>query len=657
MRPVGFGGRERDSTRLRLGLIGLVVAGLFVAMFVRLWYLQVLDSPRFQSAAVSNGVRNVYDPAPRGRIVDRSGRVLVDDSVTQAITLSRDTAKAHPEVVARLAVLLGMTPAQIQLRLSDPKYSQFKPVPVKTNVTNDVAIYLKEHQSDFPGVDAQSLPDVSYPNGSTAAQVVGYIAPINSAQLAARKDQGYQPGDLVGQSGVEESAEPWLRGQPGNTRLLVNAAGQVYGTLSQTPPVAGHDVQTSIDLGLQKELDSALAQEVGSLGGVHTAAAVVLDPRDGSVLAMSSLPSYDPSIWVGGISSAAYANLQNPAGNFPLVNRAIAGLYTPGSSFKMLTASAGLDTGIISPDYTYTDNGSYSIPGCSSGACTLASEGLGSVNVTRALAGSDDAFFYNLGALFWNQRAKYGLSPIQDMAASYGVGVPSGVDLPGESVSRVDSPQVRQRLHAANPKAFPNGGWYIGDNVEMAFGQGGTVVTPLQLLNAYASFANGGTVYQPRVAADALDQSGRPVKTFSPVAARHVNLPPSTRDPMLAGLKGVTKPGGTAGGTFAGFPFNVMDVAGKTGTADHIGEKPTSVFMSFAPADNAQYAIGVIIDQGGFGAQAAAPVARAVYEYLLANPVKPLASPVPGPSATLPPLPPLVPVNASEGAGAGNGTR
>jgi penicillin-binding protein 2 len=277
--------------------------------------------------------------------------------------------------------------------------------------------------------------------------------------------------------------------------------------------------------------------------------------------------------------------------------------------------------------------------------------------VTRALAGSDDAYFYNLGLLFWNQRAKYGLSPIQDMANTYGVGVPSGIDLPGESNSRVDSPQVRQRLHAANPKAFPNGTWYVGDNVEMAFGQGGTVVTPLQLLNAYASFGNGGTVYQPRVAADALDQSGRPVRNFAPVASRHVNLPPSTRDPMLAGLKGVTKEGGTAGGTFTGFPFNIMDVAGKTGTADHIGEKPTSVFMSFAPADNPQYAIGVIIDQGGFGAAAAAPVARAAYEYLLANPVRPLANPVPGPSAALPPLPAVIPVNAAEGSGGGNGTR
>jgi penicillin-binding protein 2 len=657
MKPVGFGGRQRDSTRLRLGLVGLVVAGLFVAMFVRLWYLQVLDSPRFQSAAVSNGVRAVYDPAPRGRIVDRYGRVLVDDSVTQAITLSRDTSKIHPEVVARLAVLLGMTTAQIQQRLNDPKYSQFKPVPVKTNVTNDVAIYLKEHQSDFPGVDAESLPDRSYPYGTTAAQVAGYIAPISSSELAAAKNQGYQPGDLVGQAGVEASAEQWLRGQPGTTRLLVNASGQVFGTLSSTPPVPGHDVQLSVDLGLQRQLDSALAQEIGSLGGTHTGAAVVLDPRDGSVLAMSSFPSYDPSVWIGGISSAAYANLQNPAGNFPLINRAIGGLYTPGSSFKMLTATAALDTGIISPDTVYNDGGSYTIPGCTSGACTLASEGLGPVNVTRALAGSDDAYFYNLGDVFWNQRARYGLSPIQDIASTYGVGVPSGVDLPGESVSRVDSPQVRQRLHAANPKAFPNGGWYVGDNVEMAFGQGGTVVTPLQLLNAYASFANGGTVFQPRVAADAVDQSGHPVKNFTPVAARHVPLPATTRDPMLAGLKGVTLPGGTAGGTFAGFPQNIMAVAGKTGTADHVGEKPTSVFMSFAPADNPQYAVGVIIDQGGFGAQAAAPVARSAYEYLLANPVRPMANPVPGPSATLPPLPGPVPVNAASGEGAGNGTR
>jgi penicillin-binding protein 2 len=277
--------------------------------------------------------------------------------------------------------------------------------------------------------------------------------------------------------------------------------------------------------------------------------------------------------------------------------------------------------------------------------------------VTRALSGSDDAFFYNLGLMFWDQRSKYGLSPIQDTANGYGVGLPSGIDLPGESLSRVDSPQVRQRLHTANPKAYPNAGWYTGDNVEMAFGQGGTIVTPMQLLNAYAAFSNGGTVYQPRVAADAVDQAGHPVKTFAPVPARKVNLPPSTRDPMLAGLEGVTKPGGTAGGTFAGFPFNVLDVAGKTGTADHVGQQPTSVFMSFAPSSNPQYAVGVIIDQGGFGAAAAAPVARAVYEYLIANPVNPIVNPVPSPSAPVPPLPPVVPVATAAGGNAGNGTR
>jgi penicillin-binding protein 2 len=634
--------RDRDSTRLRLGLVGLVVAGLFVAMFVRLWYLQVLDSPQFRNAAVSNGVRTVYQPAPRGRVVDRYGRVLVDDSVTQAITLSRNTAKTNPEVVSRLAVLLGMTTAQIQQILNDPRYSQFKPVPVKTNVTNDVSIYIKEHQSDFPGVDAESLPEVSYPNGSTAAQILGYVGPISSSELAAHQGQGYQEGDDIGQSGVEASAEQYLRGQPGTTRLLVNSSGQVFGTLSSTPPVPGSDVQLSIDLGLQREVESALSQELGTVNA-PTGAAVVLDPRTGAVLAMASIPSYDPSVWVGGISTANYANLQNPANNYPLVNRAIAGLYTPGSTFKLTTATAALDQGVISPTTIVDDTGAYTIPGSNQ---TLASEGVGNVNVSSALAESSDYYFYNLGAQFWDQRAKYGDNAIQNVANSYGLGEPTGVDLPGESVGRVDSPEVRQKLHAENAKAFPNSSWYIGDSVEMAFGQGGTVVTPLQLVNAYATFANGGTVYQPRVAADTVDSAGRPTKTFSPVVAGHVSLPPSTRDPMLAGFEGATQGSGTAGATFAGFPQNVFPVAGKTGTASHVGQQPTSLFMSFAPANDPQYAVGVIMDQAGYGASAAAPVVRAIYDYLMANPVQPMANPVPGPSAATPPLPPVVPVGA-----------
>lgn len=337
-------------------------------------------------------------------------------------------------------------------------------------------------------------------------------------------------------------------------------------------------------------------------------------------------------MWVGGVSEANYRRLTDPSAYQPLLNRVISGLYAPGSTFKLVTATAALDDGLIQPDTIIDDPGSFTIPGCV-GQCSFhndSKEALGPLDVSRALSASDDVFFYNLGYDFWTRHDLYGAEPIQQMAARYGLGKASGIGLPGEAAGRVDSPSVRQALHRQAPAAFPNTGWYPGDNVELAFGQGGTVVTPLQLANAYATFANGGTRYRPRIAIGATSQAGRAVTKFAPAIAEHVPLPAAVHGPILQGLVGaVQQPGGTATPTFQGFPFGSLPVAGKTGTASATNREPAAWFACFAPTSGTRYAMAVSIDQAGYGAAAAAPVARQTMEYLTAHPILSVQSPPP----------------------------
>ena len=645
---------KAENSGVRLGLIGLMVGCLFAAMFVRLWYLQVLESPQLAAAATSNQVRPVTEAAPRGLILDRNGNVIVGDQTVVAITVARSVVptascggklpSTYPSVIDRLANLLGTTPMSILQTISDCRYSPYEPVPVATNVDISKVVYLREHQSEFPGVDVQELSQRYYPAGTAAAQVLGYVGAINSEQLSRLKSKGYQQGDLIGQSGVESAYESWLRGAPGVTNLEVNAGGKVIGTLGGTPPQPGDDVQLSIDLNLQKTVDTDLAAEIKTLhnqrdpqtGNYYPApsgAAVVIDPNDGQVLAMSSYPNYDPSVWVGGISSAAYAQLAPSDPNKPdaLLNRAVAGVYTPGSTFKLVTATAALDGGLINPGYYYDDTGSFTIRNCTAG-CTFhnnESEALGSIDVQTALTASDDVFFYNLGYLFYENQSRYGPQPIQDVAKDYGLGQPTDFDLGGGAgATRVDSPAERIKLHQEAPAAFPNYQWYAGDNIEMAFGQGATVISPLQLADAYATFANGGTLYAPHVGAQVVSPTGKVLSSFPAKVLNHVDLTPTTRSTILAGLEGVvSEPRGTAYGTFLGFPDSAFPVAAKTGTATTNKAEPNALFVSFAPASAPRYLVMVVIDQAGYGASGAAPVAEQVLEYLYKHPIGPVVAP------------------------------
>jgi penicillin-binding protein 2 len=622
-------------TVIRLRVLGLVVLALFSLMFIRLWYLQVLDSSAYSQTVTANQVRDVEVPAPRGLLLDRTDAIMVGDQVTRDITLSRVAAQQHPQVVGQLATLLGIPASQIQSDLANVQYSLYKPVPILENAPLPDVLYIGEHASMFPGVSAVADTNRTYPMGQTGVQMLGYVGQITSGELQADKAQGYQLGDLFGQSGLENQYQSSLRGQPGVERVEVDAHGQVVGSLGETPPTTGADLVTNIDAGLEQVLQQALDAQIASMHGQSKGgAAVALDPQTGAVLALVSSPTYDPTWWSNGISTAHYHQIQSTGA---LNDNAIQGLYTPGSTFKLATATAALQTGLISPSYTFDDKGSYTIPGCTTGGagCTtyhdFDGEAAGRVNVSQALTVSSDIFFYNLGVQFWQHQGRYGQTPIQDAANALGYGEVTGIDLPDEThFGRVDSPQVRKREHAQYPNAYPNSGWFTGDNLELAFGQGGTVITPLEQAVSYATFANGGTRYVPQIAAGTVNAQGKVLRTFAPKVAGHVAYSPANYQAMLQGFEGVVQNSkGTASGAFAGFPLARFPLAGKTGTATTNEQQPNSWFVGWGPLPNPQYLIAVVVQGGGQGALSAAPVVRQGFDYLVAHPEAPavLAAP------------------------------
>jgi penicillin-binding protein 2 len=629
--------RRQESARfgLRLTVMGLVVLVAFSAVVVRLWSLQVLHSSHYRNVAIVYEEQTVPITPARGLILARGGQVVVGDQVQPVVTLSRSAAT--PVVIGRLAALLGASVADVNTALANPQASPYQPVPIAIGVSQSTIVYLSEHQDLFPGVAVAFTAERTYPYGDTAAQMLGYTGDIDATELKALAKYGYTANDVIGQAGLESTYELYLRGRPGSEVIKVNALGNPIGTAKTTPPVSGDDLVLNMDINLQQNVERALTDQIQTLQSsglpADGGAAVVLDPQTGAVLAMASVPTYNPSWWVGGISDEHYQLLTSQADHDPLLNRAIQGLWAPGSTFKLATATAALNDGMLASLGGYiNDPGSYQIPPPCSGECTyydninngVAEAGQGPLNVSTALTVSDDVFFYTLGADYWFDSATYGQTPVQNLAAEYGFGQITGIDLPNEYSGQVDSPKLRQLQHEEAPRAFPNNYYGVADNIEMAFGQGETLVTPLQEAVAYSTFATDGTRYAPQVVNSVLSPAGKLVRQFKPRVTGHVSLPASTYQQILSGLEGVVyNPKGTAYDTFLG--YNGMRIAGKTGTATESavnGVQPTAWFVGFGPTppSTPRYVVAVVIDQAGYGAAAAAPVAREIFSYLSAHP-------------------------------------
>jgi len=640
-----------EGSRVRLTVIGVVIMFLFSALFARLWFLQLASGNSSTAAAASNRVRVVYEPALRGRILDRNGKPIVDNMPVDVVTFDRQksmsTAKRN-RVLGRLAEQLGVSVEQVNQRINDPGAWPFAPARVAIGVPPEVRTYIEEHITDFPGVEVVRTAVRSYPDGPVAANLLGYVAEINSDELKAHAAEEYREGDLIGKDGVEKMFDGVLRGTPRKLKVEVDSRGRLQHTFEERKPVAGNDVRLTIDADIQRIAEQSLAQGMEAARGARyragAGAVVVLDPNDGSVVAMASSPTYDPRTFATGITPEQFQMLNNPGSNFPLVNRAVSGLYAPGSTFKPFTAVAGLETGQIDPNAGFLDQGYVDIG--NQRRYNARRTAHGTVNLAGALTVSSDAYFYEVGREMWQsynrwERAKNaGHAPndddikkgyaIQHTAETYGFGHATGIGLGGEPDGRVPDQAWKERFNVNEPdpkQKRERSLWLPGDNVSLAVGQGDLLVTPLQLATGYATLANGGTLFTPRVASallepgTGLDQPRPVLRELPSQPVRRTELAPETRDAIMQGLIGVTSSAnGTANEAFRG--YGAGSVAGKTGTAQHTegGKQDDSLFVGITHPDQPRYVVLSVVEEAGFGASVAAPVARRVIDGLEGNP-------------------------------------
>ncbi|MCB0991971.1 MAG: penicillin-binding protein 2 [Acidimicrobiales bacterium] len=643
------------NTGLRLAFLGIVVIGLFSALFGRMWFLQVLATEEFRVQAETNQVRLVTVPPTRGRILDRNGEILADNVFTGVVKVepSQYTDDDRDFVVAELEKLTGVPATEIVARIEDTSEGFFAPRIVATGMSEDILEIITERA--LPGVTADWEAVRVYPQKSIAAHVIGYVGAQPDGWLDDHADERYLHSDRVGRAGIELIYEEILRGTAGVRKIEVDRQNNVVREFGEDPPVDGEDVVLTIDMDLQRAVEYYLDQGLKEAQGrssaddsrynypAYAGAAVVLDVRNGDVLAMASYPTYDPNWLVGGITDSVYrATFNDPFIPGRLNNRAIQGLYAPGSVFKLITAIAATKVGAISSRDLFVDTGTYTVP--VPGGSTHQNAGgasYGPLDLSQAMTVSSDTYFYSAAyetyALGGDERWI-----IQDVARDFGFGSPTGVQLPFERGGRVPDADIKRALFESAPEVYLAEDnaviWVPGDTINMAIGQGFLSVTPLQLANAYAAFANGGTLFQPNIVDKTLSRDpltdGEVVREFDPRVFHEVDTVGAPVDIIREGLEGVTRArntifGYTEGTAFrafydAGWDSRAWPVTGKTGTAENDGinktlgrsKEDTAVFVGYGPSNDPRYAVVVLMEEAGFGGTAAAPVAVNIFDAL-----------------------------------------
>jgi penicillin-binding protein 2 len=621
VRPVSVAAADFHGSAgffVRVGIIGLATLCLFGLLALRLWSLQVVRGPHFALAAQQQTFRLIDLPAPRGQIVDANGRVLAGTSGGLAVSVDSAVlgqidrhGRWWPTHQGRslLRRLSGLSGASVALFIRRIRHSEFKSpyssAVVLPHIKRDLGFFLDEHARQFPGIRVVSLPERSYPSGSIGSEFMGLLGEISPSQLAARGHPGLRAGAIVGQSGAEATYDRLLNGGLEKARVVVDARGRPIGPahVVRVPrPASG--LQLTIDLRLQRAAEKAVRDGIAlaHANGHYDAragSAVVMNPRDGSVYAIASYPRFDQAR--AATSPEYLRTLLNP--NDPrhlLVNRATQGAYPTGSTFKPIVAEAGLASGLISPYSTLPCTSTYTV---GNHVFHNVESGVNaSLTLPQALSISCDTWFYRLGSMLYGEQLK-GRLYMQDWARRLGIGHSTGFDVPGEAPGLVPTPAWLKRTFKEPWQRI----WYEGYSVNLAVGQGQLAVTPLQLAVAYSTLANGGTVVRPHVGRAALDSSGRIVRVLRFPARRHVRLYDvgAIRDGLFAGAHS-----GTSGSVFGSFP---IPVAGKTGTAEAPPGSDHSWYASWAPAYNPKLVVVVMIEHGGFGAEAAAPAAKEIY--------------------------------------------
>jgi penicillin-binding protein 2 len=650
------------ASRRRLFVLYAVIGALLISLGGRLWYLQVMNGHSYVQLASQDQSQTVITPAVRGQILDDTGLPLVDNASSLVVTVNMMNLATQSDggaaVLRRLAHLLGMSHKLLteKVRLCTAHVSQpcwpgspYQPIPVAQHVPDAIAVQIMQDRARYPGVSAGVNPVARYPqpHGADPAQVLGYLGPITAEQMKQQHlpTTGFAGVDLVGQAGLEAQYNQDLQGTPGQQMLSVNSAGQQLGVMKSTAPVTGNNLVTSINARLQGDVQTVLAntirkaQQTGSPKAT-TGAAIVMTTT-GRVVAMASAPSYNPSVWNGGISEKQYRQLIN--GDKPILNRVTQGEYAPGSTFKVTSTAAAVKAG-YSLAGTYNCPASYKIGGRS--FLNDGQKDLGQMSLHEALVISCDTVFYELAYGTYQHdhpKANVVTSPkapmqeMQKMEVDWGFGRAPGIDLPEQGAGSIPTREWLYYLWKDNAHTGQNwckygraNGTYVqqieyqdchygnvwepGMAAIAAIGQGYVAVTPLQLANAYVALANGGKLYSPRIGKAIISPTGKVVRTIKPPLIRRLPVSGGTLAYIRNALADVTTGAGTAAGAFSGFPRSQVCVAGKTGTAEVFNSSVTSVFASFAPCVNPKYVVVVMIPNSNFGAEVAAPAVRQIYD-------------------------------------------
>jgi len=650
---------------LRVALFGGVALALFAIVFFRLWYLQVLSGDKYLAEARVNRVREQRIQAPRGKIVDRNGRVIVRNRV--AVVVELDPAKLpdkEREYAAGWGRRAGLRAARPKGKRGDPiryppiatqalkvRYRNlgkvvgksatqihrevvrslvlvpYSTVRIKTDVPESVLAHILERPERFPGIKVETTYLRDYPHDQLAAQILGTVNEISPKELKDPRYRGVKPGTVIGRDGLERTYDRYLRGVPGVQRVQVDAFGRAVpnGTLKREEPIGGQRLRLSLDLALQREGQRML----GDIGGGNPGAFVALDPRDGQVLGMGSYPSFDPAVLTKPLTQKRYEELLGVGGVGPLFNRAISGRYPTGSTFKAITALAGLESGLIAPGTAIND------PGCIQVAekerCNARNQAHGSVDLSRALQVSSDVYFYKLGINAFNLPGVPGDRIIQRYARKLGFGKPTGIDLPGEDSGIVPDKKWRaarneaevacrkQKKISQSIDVFAAGNlgcgiadgrdYNLGDTVNLSVGQGDLQATPLQLAVSYAAIANRGKVVVPHLGREIERATGELVQRIERDPTRRIKMDEADRQAVAEGLhRAASEAGGTSADVFAGWNHGEFPVYGKTGTAERQPKRDQSWYVAYVPHPERPIVIAATVEEGGFGAATAAPI-------------------------------------------------
>ncbi len=582
-------GRPDPGRRRVVTMSGIAMAALLVIV-CQLWYLQVLEGGRFQEASDKNRIRIRPIAAPRGILFDRRGRPLVDNRPAFTLSLiprelERDPVK-RDATLGRLAALLQIPFADLQEAVTRVSADSILPVRVRRGLSMDDVARVEEWKLELPGVIVEVEPQRAYPNSRFAAHLLGYVREASDEQL---KQGRYRRGDMVGQSGLERLLDEFLRGKDGGERIEVDAMGRQVRMIQSTEPHPGAQVITTVDRRIQEVAERAMEGKAGSV--------VVMDPRNGDVLAMVSTPAFEIDRFTGSIDRNAWLRvMQDP--NHPLLNRTIQSQYPPGSVFKLVVAAAGLQEGTLVPGDRVQCTGQFQL-----GTWTFRDwkkEGHGSVDLMRGIRDSCDVFFYTAGL-------KIGAPAIAKYATAFGFGSATGIDLGGEKFGLIPQPRASRRGVPAT--------WHAGETVNISIGQGAVLVTPMQVARFMSAIANGGVLWKPRL----VQRIERPDKGLvwadSGSVNGHVELSPMVWAFMRQSLWAVVNDGGT--GVAARIPG--LDIAGKTGTAQTVANSKSSKgqdhawFASFGPVKDPEVVVVVIVERGGHGGEVAAPIARQIF--------------------------------------------